>query len=287
MSARVAVAPLRVDAPGTRAVVDEDKVLVAGRAAKGASVTVDGAAVTVGPDGAFETTVPLRGRRATTRSRCAAAAGALMPRTVHVAVTRVASLADAAKEFEQQKPLGYDAAMSDIAGKTGQPIVVDGDGARVARLGAPHARRSWTTSAGARSRRASRASSSGATCRSRTATCCARTASSARGFATPGGADRPRGRERVRRADAEAMRRRGVRRPPPGRRRAGRRRRRGRRRRPTCSGRGRSSWARRAGRAHRIASTGARAAGRARRCRGPRRGAARRVAGGARARSWT
>ena len=49
-----------------------------------------------------------------------------MPRTVHVAVSRVASLADAARDFEQQKPLGYDAAMSDIAGKTGQSIVVDG-----------------------------------------------------------------------------------------------------------------------------------------------------------------
>ena len=59
VSARVAVSPLRVDAPGARAVVEDDKVLVAGRAAKGAKVTVEGAAVTVGPDGAFETLVPL------------------------------------------------------------------------------------------------------------------------------------------------------------------------------------------------------------------------------------
>jgi hypothetical protein len=129
VSARVAVAPLRVDSPGTRAVVDDDKVLVAGRAAKGASVTVDGAAVTVGPDGAFETLVPLPApgdRAVDVRGEVHGAAGTLMPRTVHVNVSRVASLADAAKDFEQQKPLGYDAAMSDIVGKVGQPIVIDG-----------------------------------------------------------------------------------------------------------------------------------------------------------------
>jgi hypothetical protein len=129
VSARVAVAPLRVDSPGTKAIVEEDKVLVAGRAAKGASVTVDGAAVTVGPDGAFETLVPLTAagdRTLDVRGEVHGATGTLMPRTVHVAVTRVASLADAAKDFEQQKPLGYDTVMADIVGKTGQPIVVDG-----------------------------------------------------------------------------------------------------------------------------------------------------------------
>jgi len=120
------VAPLRVDAPGPRIVLEEDKVLVAGRAAKGSTVTVDGANVTVGPDGAFETFVALPSpgdktidvRGGTTQ---------LMPRVVHVAVSRVASLADAAKAFEDQKPIGYDAAMADIIGKTGQPIVVEGD----------------------------------------------------------------------------------------------------------------------------------------------------------------
>ncbi|HEY1693709.1 MAG TPA: hypothetical protein VGG39_16195 [Polyangiaceae bacterium] len=127
VSARVAVAPLRVDAPGARTVVDEDKVLVAGRAAKGASVTVDGAAVTVGPDGAFETTVPLPAVGDRTLD-VRGGTPTLMPRTVHVVVARVKSLADAAKAFEQQpqKPLGYDAVLADLAGKTGQPIVVDG-----------------------------------------------------------------------------------------------------------------------------------------------------------------
>jgi hypothetical protein len=125
VSARVSVAPLRVDAPGVRAIVEDDKVLVAGRAAKGASVTVDGAPVTVGPDGAFETLVPLPtlgDRTVDVRG----GAGALFPRTVHVALSRVASLAEAAKTFEQQQPLGYDLVMSNVAGQIGKPMVVEG-----------------------------------------------------------------------------------------------------------------------------------------------------------------
>jgi hypothetical protein len=125
VSARVAVAPLRVDAPGARAIVEEDKVLIAGRAAKGSTVTVDGTPATVGPDGAFETILPLPAQGDRT-VEVRAGTGALMPRLVHVAVTRVASLADAAQTFEQQKPLGYDAVMGDVAGKAGQPVVVEG-----------------------------------------------------------------------------------------------------------------------------------------------------------------
>jgi hypothetical protein len=126
VSARASVAPLRVDAPGARAVVDDDKVLVAGRAAKGATVTVAGAPVTVGPDGAFETVVPLP-TQGDSRLDVRGGTTVLLPRTVHITVSRVASLADAARAFEQQKPLGYDAVMSDVAGKTGQPMVVDGE----------------------------------------------------------------------------------------------------------------------------------------------------------------
>jgi hypothetical protein len=125
MSARVVVTPLRVDAPCPRTTTDEDHALLSGRAPKGASVSVDGVTVTPGADGSFETTVPLPATgdhivevRASTQ--------ALVRRTVHVTVTRVASLTDAAKSFEQRNPLGYDAAMADLASKTGSPIVVDG-----------------------------------------------------------------------------------------------------------------------------------------------------------------
>jgi hypothetical protein len=125
-SARVAVAPLRVDAPGMHAVVDDSAVLVAGRAAKGSTVTVEGQPVPIGPDGAFEATVPL-GELGDHSVEVRAGTAALMTRTVHALITRVANLSDAAKQFEQQHPIGYDAAMADIAGKTGQPIVVTGE----------------------------------------------------------------------------------------------------------------------------------------------------------------
>jgi len=126
VSARAAVAPLRVDAPCAHAIVADDKVLVAGRAAKGATVTVAGVAVTVGPDGAFETLVPLPGE-GDVDLEVRGGTSTLLARTVHVAVSRVASLADAARAFEQRKPLGYDAVVSDVAGQAGQPMVVDGE----------------------------------------------------------------------------------------------------------------------------------------------------------------
>lgn len=127
VSARIAVAPLRVDAPGASAVIDEDNILIAGRAARGARVNIDGVPVAVSPDGAFEKTIAVSalGERAIdVRS----ATDTLAPRTIPVVVTRVDNLAEAAKAFESRGPIGYDVAMRDIAaGKTGEPIVVEGD----------------------------------------------------------------------------------------------------------------------------------------------------------------
>ncbi len=40
---------------------------------------------------------------------------------------RVLNLADEAKAFEGQKPIGYDTAMLNLAASSGQPIVVDGE----------------------------------------------------------------------------------------------------------------------------------------------------------------
>ena len=126
VSARVVVAPLRVDAPGGHAVVDRDRVLVAGRAAKGATVTLDAEPVAVGPEGAFETTIalPALGERI---FQVRGSTGALTPRTVRIGVKRVRSLAAEARAFERQKIVGYDAAMGNLAGSVGQPMVVEGE----------------------------------------------------------------------------------------------------------------------------------------------------------------
>ncbi len=126
VSARVSIAPLRVDAPGAHAVVEEPQVLLAGRAARGASVTVDGAPVTPGPDGAFETPIdlPAPGER-TVAVRAETAS--LTARTVRVSIKRVASLKDEAKVFERQKTVGYDVAAKNLAASVGQPMVVEGE----------------------------------------------------------------------------------------------------------------------------------------------------------------
>lgn len=126
VSARVSVAPLRVDAPGAHAVVDVDHVLVAGRAARGATVTIDGAPAAVGADGGFEGMVALASLgEASIEVR--SGTPALAPRTVHLSAKRVGSLAAEAKAFEKQAKLGYDAALANLASATGQPIVVDGE----------------------------------------------------------------------------------------------------------------------------------------------------------------
>ncbi len=126
VSARVAVAPLRVDAPGARAVVEADHVVLAGRAAKGATVTVDGTATSVAADGTFEKTVSLSAPGEIS-IEVRSGTQALAPRTVHVAVKRVASLTDEAKSFEKQTNLGYDDALAHLATDAGQTIVVEGE----------------------------------------------------------------------------------------------------------------------------------------------------------------
>lgn len=127
VTARVVVAPLHVDAPGPHAVVEADHVLVAGRVAKGATASVDGAPVNVGPEGIFTTNVSLPtlgDRSVTVRTETSV----LRPRTVHLSIKRVASLKDEAKAFEQREAtVGYDDAVKDLAGNAGRPIIVEGE----------------------------------------------------------------------------------------------------------------------------------------------------------------
>jgi hypothetical protein len=126
VAARVAVAPLRVDAPGSRATVAADHILIAGRAAKGATVTLDGTNIAVGPDGAFEAEAALSalGDRVV---QVQSATTALTSRTVNVEVKRVKSLADEAAALERQHSDGYDAMEAGLPASVGQPIVVEGE----------------------------------------------------------------------------------------------------------------------------------------------------------------
>jgi hypothetical protein len=126
ISARVPIAPLRVDSPRGRTIVEADHLDVAGRAPKGATVTVDGAAVGAGPEGAFETSVPLAafGERVL---EVRAGTPALSVRTVRLSVKRVQSLKAEAIAFEEQRNVGYDEAMAHLGANAGSPIIVQGE----------------------------------------------------------------------------------------------------------------------------------------------------------------
>jgi len=124
LSARVPVVPLHLDAPGTHLVTDSDKVTVAGRTAKGASVTVNGK--TVGANGIFFGTVDLPAP-GETAVEIRATAPQVAARTAHVSVHRVANLEAEAKAFEAAHPLGYDAVSGSIDANVGQGLVVDGE----------------------------------------------------------------------------------------------------------------------------------------------------------------
>jgi len=91
VTAQVTILPLRVDSPGTHAIVDTPSFVVAGRAFKGSTVTVNGQAAQVGPDGFFEATVasPSPGDVAV---EVRTSAPGLVARTVKLGVKRVDKL---------------------------------------------------------------------------------------------------------------------------------------------------------------------------------------------------
>ena len=125
VTARVSVAPLSVDAPALNSFVEDDAVVVAGRAARGAQVTVDGVPTAVNSDGSFETTIHLD-RLGQRSFDVRSGTSALAPRTIRVSVTRVSKLADAARDFEALGAMGYDDVLAQLSTRTHQPIVVDG-----------------------------------------------------------------------------------------------------------------------------------------------------------------
>jgi hypothetical protein len=126
VSARVPISPLRVDSPRGRLVTEDDHIVLAGRAPKGATVKIDSAPVVSSPDGAFEATLPLAVDTDRT-IEVRASTATLSPRTVHVQVKRVASLAQESRALDARPALGYDAAMADLSRAVGQPMIVAGE----------------------------------------------------------------------------------------------------------------------------------------------------------------
>lgn len=129
VKARVPIAPLRIDAPSSNVITAGASVLIAGRAVKGATVTVGGAAATSKPDGTFEATIDAQGDMDVVVAAWVPKSPTSAPlgtRTAIVKVHKVASLAEEAKRQDAAYPLGYDAVASAVEANVGQPFVVHG-----------------------------------------------------------------------------------------------------------------------------------------------------------------
>jgi hypothetical protein len=126
LTARTAIVPLALDAPGKELLTDKASAAVAGQTRAGTTVTIDGQNVPVDAQGKFGVRVELAavGEKPL---EIVASAPPLAPRIVKVKVTRVASLADAAKGEDAQNPVGYDVFGTDPASKAGQKAMVEGE----------------------------------------------------------------------------------------------------------------------------------------------------------------
>ncbi|MDB4938763.1 MAG: hypothetical protein JWP87_5735 [Labilithrix sp.] len=126
LTARTAIVPLALDAPGRWLVTDKGTAAVAGQTRPGSTVTIDGQNVAVDAQGKFGVRVELSavGEKAL---EIAAASPPNAPRIAKVKVTRVASLVDAAKGEDAQNPVGYDVYGADPASKVGTKVMVEGD----------------------------------------------------------------------------------------------------------------------------------------------------------------
>ena len=126
--AKVGVLPLHLDAPGPSFVTDAGTLTVAGRTAKGAAVTVNGAAFAVAADGSFEGSVDVPSGETSFAIRTSLTGGAnpAAARSATFKVRRVASVEAEAATLSKAVRLGYDAFAQDVAANVGQAIAIDG-----------------------------------------------------------------------------------------------------------------------------------------------------------------
>jgi hypothetical protein len=124
LTVQLGVVPLLVEAPGESIVLDGGEFMLAGRAQKGATVTVNGRDIPLDSSGHFaqEMTVSTPGE---TRVIVRAAAPGLAPRLVPVHVRRVTSLKDEAVRLRAGALDRYEGITG--AGALGQRVAIDGE----------------------------------------------------------------------------------------------------------------------------------------------------------------
>jgi hypothetical protein len=126
LRAQAGIAALRIDNPSSHAVLDKASVIVAGQTAPLADVKVNDVAVKADDKGVFSAELPSLAQ-GENKVHVVTSPKNLAPRVVDFAITRVASLDDAAKAFEAESPLGFDAFTDGTPARAGAKVVVEGE----------------------------------------------------------------------------------------------------------------------------------------------------------------
>ncbi|HEY3595732.1 MAG TPA: hypothetical protein VGL13_17720 [Polyangiaceae bacterium] len=126
VSLRVAVPPLRIDSPGSRATVETDHVQLAGRTGRGARLTVGDQIVGVAADGTFSRSLPLL-NIGVNEVKLRAQLPGQATRVAIVQIKRVEKLGDEAKDFTSQAHLTFPTLMQGIGQHVGEPIALTGE----------------------------------------------------------------------------------------------------------------------------------------------------------------
>jgi hypothetical protein len=134
--AQAGIAALHIDTPSSHAIVEQDSTWLSGQTIPLAEVTINKETVTADAAGLFALqlkSLPL----GETKIHVVSSPKNFAARTLDFAITRVAHLEDAAKAFESEGPLGYDAYSDGTSGRNGSKVAVDGEVVE-ARRGTPH-----------------------------------------------------------------------------------------------------------------------------------------------------
>ena len=126
VNVRVAVPPLRLDAPTAHSIIERDQFVLAGRTGRGARLTAGGHAVNVAPDGSFSRTVaaPSLGENSV---KLRTIVPGQAPRFATVTVRRVERLSEEAKTFAANAPLPFADLAASVSRYVGQPVVLSGE----------------------------------------------------------------------------------------------------------------------------------------------------------------
>jgi len=126
LTARTAIVPLALDAPGRELVTDKTTAAVAGQTRPGTVVTVGGQPASVDAQGRFGVRVelPPSGEKILD---IMAASPPLAPRIVKARVVRVGSLGEGAKLLDAESPATFEVFGADPASKAGTKAVLEGE----------------------------------------------------------------------------------------------------------------------------------------------------------------